>query len=153
MKIIKNISFFIVLSIIITFIANYLDSDFLFIYLKTSILGLLLTLLAINTATLGLIASKIQDIILQFPNFNFSKTIKEMKLSLLEQIILISLSIIVLIIQDSCKIIFENKENICNIILVAVLIYSINILWDTGKAVFVVIEQIQNFNSENNEKK
>lgn len=148
MRIIKNISFFIVISTGITLFSNYLESKFLFTYLKENIVGLLLTLLAINTATLGLIASKIQDIILQFPKFNFSSTIKEMKISLLEQIILISVSIITLVIQDSPKIIFENKENVCNIILVAILIYSINILWDTGKAVFVVIEQIQKFNSK-----
>lgn len=152
MRIIKNISFYIVMSIVITFVSNYLESKFLFTYLKENILGLLLTLLAINTATLGLIASKIQDIIIQFPSFNFSSTIKEMKLSLLEQIILISSSIITLIIQDSSKISFENKEIICNIILVSVLIYSISILWDTGKAVFVIIEQIQKFNSKDKEK-
>ena len=143
MKIIKNISFFIVMSLVMTLLANFLESTFLYKYLKENIIGLLLTLLAINTATLGLIASKIQDIIVQFPNFNFSSTIKEMKLSLLEQIILISIGVVNLTVQSSGKIIFEGKESVCNVILVSILIYSINILWDTGNAVFVVIEELQ----------
>lgn len=147
MKTIKNISFFIVLATIVTLFSNFLESKFLFDYLKNNIIGLLLTLLAINTATLGLIASKIQDITVQFPKFDFSNTIYEMKTSLLEQIILISLSIITSIFLDSCKVCFDYKIEICNIILVAILIYSINILWDTGKAVFVIIEELQKMNN------
>ena len=71
MKNIKNVSFYIVLSIIVTMITNYLESPFLFKYLQNSIISLQITLLAINTATLGLIASKIQDITIQFPKFDY----------------------------------------------------------------------------------
>ena len=143
MNTLKNISFYIIIGVIISFLGKYLESDFLFKYLKENIIGLLLTLLAINTATLGLIASKIQDIVVDYPKFDFSTTIKEMKISLLEQIILISVSVITLLLLDSKKIELASKIDIGNIILTAVLIYSINILWDTGKAVFVVIEELQ----------
>lgn len=146
MNTIKNISFYIVLGIIITFLGKFLESDFLFKYLKENIIGLLLTLLAINTATLGLIASKIQDIVVDYPKFDFSSTIKEMKTSLLEQIILICTSVITLLLLDSNKIDFAYKTDIGNVILTTVLIYSVTILWDTGKAVFVVIEELQNMN-------
>lgn len=149
MNIIKNISFYFVIGIIIAFLGNFLESDFLFIYLQNNIIGLLLTLLAINTATLGLIASKIQDIVVEYPEFNFSSTIKEMKLSLLEQIILICTSVITLLLLDSNKINFLYKNDIGNVILTTVLIYSVTILWDTGKAVFVVIEELQNMNNIN----
>lgn len=143
MKVIKNISFFLILGLIISFIAKFFESDFLFQYLKDNIIGLLITLLAINTATTGLIASKMQDLLVNYPTFDFSNTIKEMKLSLLEQIILIGISILSLILQSSQKITFIYKEFIFNIILVSVLIYAINVLWDTGKGVFVIIEEIQ----------
>ena len=148
MKNIKNVSFYIVLSIIVTMITNYLESPFLFKYLQNSIISLQITLLAINTATLGLIASKIQDITIQFPKFDFSESIKEMKISLLEQIILIVVSICTLIIQGSTKIIFEQKTDISNSILLTVFVYSINIIWDTGKAVFIVIEELNNMNRQ-----
>lgn len=126
-----------------------MESDFLFKYLQENIIGLLLTLLAINTATLGLIASKIQDIVVDYPKFDFSSTIKEMKTSLLEQIILICTSVITLLLLDSNKIDFAYKTEIGNVILTTVLIYSVTILWDTGKAVFVVIEELQNMNKNN----
>ncbi|SFK98202.1 hypothetical protein SAMN05216357_1103 [Porphyromonadaceae bacterium KH3CP3RA] len=150
MKFIKNICFFIIISIIIVTIGYLLDSIFLFSYLKSNIIGLLLTLLAINTATSGLIASKIQDILVKYPKLDFSRTTREMRISLLEQIVLIAISIIVLMFQDSQKIVFEIKESICNVILVVIFIYSVDILWDTGKAVFIIIDEIQKGN--NNDK-
>lgn len=144
----KNISVILVLSTIVVLFCNYLESTFLFTYLTENLISLQLTLLAINTATLGLIASKMQDIVADKPQFNFSRTIKEMKLSLLEQIILIVASIITLVLQDSKVVIVNHKDFISNIILVGVLIYSINILWDTGKGVFVVIEELQKLRND-----
>lgn len=150
MSIVKNIFFFILISIAITIFAYYLESDFLFKYLRDNLISLLLTLLAINTATLGLIASKIQDIVIKHPNFDFSKTIREMKLSLLEQIILIVVSVFCLLINDSKVVCFNHKDIFCNIILISIFIYAIHILWDTGKAVFVSIEEVQKFHNTNN---
>lgn len=150
MKNLKNISFFFVIALSITAISNILNSTFLFIYLQTNIISLLITLLAINTATSGLIASKIQDFVIQKPEIDFSPTIKEMKVSLFEQIILIVISVISLIFQNSTKIELEFKDDICNIILITAFIYAIDILWDTGKAVFVIIEEIQKLNSNKN---
>lgn len=108
-----------------------------------------MTLLAINTATLGLIASKIQDIVVDYPEFDFSLTIKEMKVSLLEQIILICTSVATLLLLDSKKIDLFYKTDIGNVILTTVLIYSVTILWDTGKAVFVVLEELQCMKEKN----
>ncbi|RXM47115.1 hypothetical protein [Flavobacterium sp. YO12] len=150
MKNLKNISFFLVIAFAMTAIGNFLDSDFLFTYLQTNIIGLLITLLAINTATSGLIASKIQDFVIQKPEIDFSSTIKEMKTSLLEQIILIIISVVCLIIQNSQKIKFDFKDDICNTLLITVFIYAIDILWDTGKAVFVIIEEIQKMKNKEN---
>ena len=150
MKNLKSISFFFVIALSITAISNILNSTFLFTYLQTNIISLLITLLAINTATSGLIASKIQDFVIQKPEIDFSPTIKEMKVSLFEQIILIVISVISLIFQNSTKIELEFKDDICNIILITAFIYAIDILWDTGKAVFVIIEEIQKLNSNKN---
>lgn len=151
MRLIKNISFYILISLIICILSNYLESYFLFEYLQDNIIGILLTLLAINTATLGLIASKIQDMLEKHQDFSFKNTTKEMKFSLTEQVTLIGVSIASLIILNSRIIQFHNKEFLLNTILVSVLIYSIDILWDTGKSVFVIIDEIENLN--NNTKK
>lgn len=143
MKLVKNISFYLIIAVVLTLLASFLDSDFLFKYLNNRIIGLLITLLAINTATSGLIASKIQDILIEYPKLRFKNTIKEMKLSLKEQIILISCSVLILVVSHSDKVHFTFKQEITNVILLAILIYAVDILWDTGKAIFIVIEQIQ----------
>ena len=143
MRIVKNISFFIILGFIVVLISIWIKSDFLFSYLQNSIIGLLLTLLAINTATLGLIASKMQDMLEKHVGLSFEKTIKEMKFSLIEQIVLIAVSITSLMLLGSSIIIFEYKEILVNSLLTSVLLYAIHILWDTGKAVFVIIDLIQ----------
>lgn len=151
MRIIKNISLFLIIGFVISLLCKYLHSTFFLKYLNDNIIGLLLTLLAINTATLGLIASKIQDTIEKYKKLNFTNTIREMKFSLFEQVVLIILSIIVLILSNSSIIEFPHKELFFNSILVSILIYSIIILYDTGKAVFVIIELIQKIkDNENN---
>lgn len=142
MSILKNISLFIVISFAFSLLTKYLESDAVFDYLKDNIIGLIITLMAINTASLGLIASKIQDFITRYKRVNFSETINQMKISLLEQIILIPISLLLITINESQKVVWEHKEFACDVLLLAVLIYSINILWDTGKAVFIIIDEI-----------
>lgn len=148
MSLAKNISFYIVVAFILCLLSKYLKSDFLFKYLIDNIIGLLLTLLAINTATLGLIASKIQDMLEKHPKMSFKNTTKQMKFSLTEQVILIIVSVISLVVLDSKIITFQFKELLLNTVLVSVLIYSVNILWDTGKAVFVIIDLIEQMNKK-----
>jgi len=152
MRLAKNISFYIILAFAICVACKYLESEFLFEYLIENIIGLLLTLLAINTATLGLIASKIQDMLEKHPKMSFKRTTDEMKFSLIEQIVLIVVSVISLIVLKSDVIIFEFKDILFNTILVSVLIYSISILWDTGNAVFVIIDLIENMNKNKDKK-
>jgi hypothetical protein len=147
-SILKNISFYLVISYLTCLGAYYVNSSSLFTYLRENIIGLLLTLLAINTATLGLIASKMQDLLKDFPTFSFRDSISQMKLSLLEQIILIVSSVIIIIVHGSKMILFPHKYFTMDVLLVTIMVYSIAILWDTGKAVFVVIEEIQKMNKQ-----
>ncbi len=146
--ILKNISFYLVISYIICLGAYLVNSSLLFEYLHENIIGLLLTLLAINTATLGLIASKMQDLLKDFPNFSFKDSIREMKISLIEQICLIISSVLIIIIHGSKMLEFPHKNFTLDVLLSTVVVYSIAILWDTGKAVFVVIEQIQQMKND-----
>ncbi|RDY59264.1 hypothetical protein [Flagellimonas nanhaiensis] len=148
MRLAKNISFYIILAFVVCLISRYLESDFLFEYLIENIIGLLLTLLAINTATLGLIASKIQDVLEKHPTMSFKNTISEMKFSLTEQVVLITVSVVSLVLSDSEIINFEHKQFALNTVLVSVLIYSVSILWDTGKAVFVILDLIEKQNKK-----
>jgi len=143
MERIKDISFYIVITTALTLLSYWSQSTFLFEYLRSNLIGLLITLLAINTATTGLIASKMQDMISNKSVIDFRAPIREMKISLTEQIILISMSIVILILFNSQLIKFTYKEVILNSCLVFVLVYSLAILLDTGRAVFVLIDGIQ----------
>ncbi len=142
-KLLKNISFYLIISFAFCYLSYTINSKALFQYLSGNLISLLFTLLAINTATTGLIASKIQDIVILYQNMNFKETIRQMKLSLLEQITLIVFSVLIITANDSQIIEFENKEFLFDILLTTVLIYAMAILWDTGKAVFIIIEEIQ----------
>ena len=148
MKYLKNISFFLVISLIVVLVSQAIDSKSVFVYLEENIIGLLLTLLAINIASSGLIAAKIQDILVEFPEFDFSESLKEMKISLFEQVVLLIVCIISLILSDSSLIDFEHKSTLSNTILFSILVYAINILWDTGQAVFIIIDQLQQLYKE-----
>lgn len=117
-----------------------IESDYLNDFLKNNLLTILLAFLAINTATLGVIASKIQEVASKYNDFRPTKTIKEMLFSLKEQVYLLILSILILVVQDSEKIYFLCSTIILNAALTGVFIYSISILWDTGKSVFVLTD-------------
>lgn len=149
MSILKNVSFYFTISFVVSFISYKIQSFFLFDYLKSNIVTLLLTLLAVNTATSGLIVSKMQDLVSHIKGIHFNNSIKQMKLSLLEQIVLIILSIVILIINKSEYIQFSHKAFSLDVLIVTVFVYSIAILWDTGKAIFVVIEEAQKLNNKN----
>lgn len=133
---------------LVTSLCHFLESDYIFHYIQGNVIGIQVTLLSINTATLGLIASKIQEISLQY-NIDFTDTVREMKFSLKEQIALIITSIATLIIMKSKLLTMGCQEFVGNAILSSVVIYALNILWDTGKSVFVIIELIND--SKDNE--
>ncbi|GIM59848.1 hypothetical protein CAPN007_20570 [Capnocytophaga canimorsus] len=54
--------------------------------------------------------------------------------------------VLVLLLVESSKIDFTYKNEIGNVFLVSILSHAISNLWDTGKAVFIIIEQIQKVN-------
>lgn len=142
MNLVKNISFYILLAVVINCSANYLNSDFIGPFLKDNIVSILINLLAINIATCTILMTKLNEI-KEKHQVDFSSTYKELKLSLKEQVILIAISFITLIFDKSSVLIdFVPHYKICiNVILTAVFIYAIDILWDIGKAVFTIINR------------
>ena len=117
-------------------ISYYLESNFLLDFLSSNLIIILLTLLAINTATTGLLSIKMAELETKFSDLDFKKTYSEMKLSLKEQIVLIVLSLLVLIVNDSKLIEFQFKNFIIGTFLTCIFIYALDILRDTGISVF-----------------
>lgn len=138
---IKYIIYYLAISIVIYGLCFILESTFFFEFLRENIVVLLITLLAINTATISVIVAKLHEISISVQK-NFDKTIKEVKVSLLEQIILIAVSSLLLIFYHSPVIqnCFKYYNALFDTLFTVVFIYSIDILRDTGIAIFEIIK-------------
>lgn len=143
---IKDISLYIIIAFIINLSSHLLKNKYLITYLIDNLITIQVALLAINTATSGLIISKLQDVKLKRPEANLKPITKSLLLSLKEQIFLIGLSILFIIIKDS-KITETLSYShyfdfFIETIIITAFIYSIDILWDTGKSIFILIDII-----------
>jgi hypothetical protein len=141
-------------ALFINMFSYLIGTDLLLVYLKTNLTTVQLGLMAINTATCGLVVSKLQEIKEKHQEIDIKPITKELLDSLKEQIILIIVGVMLMLLIDGD---FINKINYCDYIkfvletfLIAVFINSIQVLWDTGKSVFVLINIMDNFNDSNN---
>ena len=141
---IKDIALYIVIAIVINLLSFLLDGKYFIEYLIANLITVQLTLLAINTATSGLVISKMQDIKKDNPKLNLKPISKSLLDSLKEQIILVIIAIVLLIVIDSkitTKSLYSNYIDFgLAVVLIAVFINSVQILWDTGKSIFLMVE-------------
>jgi hypothetical protein len=140
---VKNISFYIVSALILNLLSYYLDSKFLSEFVKGNIVGILINLLAINTATTGIVLTKLKELSEKNSGFNFTESYNELRKALFEQIILIAISIFILILRDSevIKVKLLYHDLIFDTILTAIFINALDTLRDTGKAIFLIIKK------------
>lgn len=121
----------------------WLNSSFLHIFLEANLVTILIALLAINAATMGIVLTKVMDIVEKNNGFGiscFSKTKTQMLISIKEQIVIIVLAIALLILKNSPIILnIENSELLLNSSITACFIYSLSILYDTAKGILVII--------------
>jgi hypothetical protein len=145
-KYVMSLIVYLLIGFFTSIISCYLQSTFLLDFLRSNLVVLSIALLAINTATLGLLSTKIQDVYLNYKAADFRSTIKEMRKSLFEQVVIITMAIIVLIFDSSKVIQFDTKNIITTTLLCALGSFEIYILWDTGNAVFVLLDEIKKLN-------
>ncbi|WP_442764962.1 hypothetical protein [Sulfurospirillum cavolei] len=141
----NNICINIFLSIGVGFLFAQLQlfcgNRFLFDFLKSNLITLLIALIAINSATLSIVLTKIRELMDKKGTGNFSATKNQMILSIQEQIILIIVAIVLFIILDSTFI--KNHEEykiLAETLLIGTFIYALRILYDTAKSVFVILD-------------
>lgn len=140
----RDISAYFVIGLGLYGMSYLLQSSFLLDFLRNNLISLIATLLAINIANSTLLLSKLENIISQSNNLNifpsFTKTTKEIYINLRDQIFLILGAIFFLSLEDSKYII----DYPCALFwvrscIIAVLVYVIDILWDTAKAVIIIL--------------
>lgn len=141
MKYIKNFCFYFFISIFITLVSKHIESDFLFKFLDNKLIVILIILLAINLSTCCVIMTKLKEIS-EKKKIDFQGTVNELRESIYEQITLICLSALFQILKFSAIIANKLKYHyiIFDSLTIAIFIYSIYILYDTGKAIFIILE-------------
>lgn len=126
---------------LVQFFLHQIQSDFIFNFLKSNITNLQVALLAVNTATLGIVLTKIRELIDKSgQRATFESTRNEMLLSIKEQVALVAASLLIIAIESAQKFPFDIPLVVFQTALIASFIYSIFILFDTAKSVFVILD-------------
>lgn len=126
---------------LVQFFLHQIQSEFVFSFLKSNITNLQVALLAVNTATLGIVLTKIREIIDKTgQRAAFDSTRGEMLLSIKEQVTLIATSLIILALEAAKSLPVTVPPEIFQAALMASFIYSIFVLYDTAKSVFVILD-------------
>lgn len=148
-KLIRQITTTALISIGLGFISQliqgWLDSYYFNEFLRNNLINLLIALLAINTTTMGIVLTKIRDLIDKSGHSElFKNTRTQMLLSIKEQISLVVLGIVLLTISNSYKVVLiSNFELFINSLISAVFVYSMMVLYDTANAVLIIIDYNQ----------
>lgn len=136
----NKLPLFILVSIGIVMVSSLLGSNFIYGFLDTNLVTLLVALAAINTTTLGVVMTKLREVSLSY-HVDFARTIHDMRVSVKEQIILIAGSLVVQIAASSPLVPSEIiYQQVVNILLIAVFIYALYLLYETANMIFVVLE-------------
>lgn len=121
---------------------SWLGSEFLHKFLAQNLVTILIALLAINATTMGIVLTKVREMVDSKGSTGcFKRTRDQMLLSIKEQIALIVLAIGILSIKGSEHIIaIDNAELLLNVVIIGVFVYSLMVLYDTAKSVLIIID-------------
>lgn len=137
---IKNYSLYVVIGIIINITTNFIESDFLYIFLKTNFITILIALLAINTTTSSVVMTKLRDLSIDNPEI-FRSTLKEFKISIIEQVVIIIITVVCFTgIESKFILKFSGMIVYFKCLIYTLFSYSLYILYDTAKSIFVILE-------------
>ena len=128
--------------LILYLLEKFFQTTFLSDYLRANLITILFALLAINAATLGVVLTKLRDLVdREGKKDAFKGTQKEMLLSVNEQVALIIISTILFMGEKSP--LLADKPNAMlaiNILIPSCLTYALAVLYDTCKSVFVLLD-------------
>lgn len=119
-----------------------LGSQYLNDFLKANLVNLLVTLLAVNSATMGIVLTKIRELVENHGHADsFRETREQFLLSIKEQVFLIGAAVVLLTVQGSKHLVgLPNLPLFLWSALAGVFIYGMMILYDTAKGVLIIID-------------
>ena len=130
------------LGFITEIVNSWLGTPFLHKFFEDNLITILVALLAINAATMGIVLTKIRELIDKTGGAKFfTNTKRNMLLSVKEQIVLIGMSTITLSIKGAPVVSqTPNLPLLLNSLLAAIFIYALIILYDTAKGVLIIVD-------------
>lgn len=127
---------------LVEIVNDWISSQFLSKFFEANLITILVALLAINAATMGIVLTKIRDLIDRNGGAEFfQKTRAQMLLSVKEQIGLIVFATSLLSLKSG--VMMANVQNISllvNAVLTGVFVYALIVLYDTAKSVLIIVD-------------
>lgn len=120
----------------------WLSTTFLHNFLNQNLVTILVALLAINATTMGIVLTKIRDLVEKQGGANcFTETRSQMMLSIKEQITLIIVGIVLLTVRGSAMLNeFDHSEILVNVGVISVFCYALFVLYDTARSVLIIVD-------------
>lgn len=121
---------------------DWLASQYMNEFFRANLINLLIALLAVNSATMGIVLTKIRELIERHGHGEaFQETRSQFLLSVQEQVGLIVIAIFLLTILQS-KFVAEipHINLFFGATIAAVFVYSMTILYDIAKGVLIIID-------------
>jgi hypothetical protein len=140
MGVVSNISFSGLGGLFLIWSSNYLGSSFLINFLRANLLLLLPALMAINVTTAGVVMAKLRELGDKY-RAGFDETMKQMKLSFYEQVVLMFIAMVLLVLDGAEKVNINqhHMRAILESLISGCFIYSLIILFDTAKSIFIIL--------------
>ncbi|WOT09331.1 hypothetical protein [Leptospira interrogans] len=136
----KTYSFYLIVGWLLQLLFNWIGSEYLSKFYANNLITIEIALLAINSSTCGLIFSKLKEY--NYEKDSFRATIKEIKVSIIEQILIIVLSLVLLVLQEENLLkSIESYRFIAKSILNGFFLYILFILYDVSHSIFLLIEE------------
>lgn len=124
-------------------IANsWMSSKFLGTFFEANLITILVALLAINATTMGIVLTKIRDLIDKNGGADcFRATRAHMLLSVKEQIGLIVIATSLLAIKSGTALArLPNMPLLVDSVLTGIFVYALIVLYDTAKSVLIIVD-------------
>jgi hypothetical protein len=124
------------------FSQDLLGSQYFTEFLKANLINILIALLAVNSATMGIVLTKIRELIEKHGHGDaFRKTRSQFLLSVKEQVALVAGAILLLTISQSKYVKdIPNATLFFGSAVAGIFVYSMIILYDTAKGVLIIID-------------
>lgn len=129
---------------VLEIVNSWSGSEFLHTFLTANLVTLLVALLAINGATMGVVLTKIRDLVDKSNSGSsmfFQSTRAQMLLSVKEQLGLIVVSVFLLGAKGSPYLTSQtNAEMLLNSACIGTFVYALLILYDVAKGVLIIVD-------------